>query len=241
MHVCKANGRMICSLIKYTSVKCKMKKFFSFEPVPDSLDTNGKTEMPSFIFFFNTKDGIFYPRYCLRNPALVTKEFQWMFVFPCLHSIDISWVDWAYKPVTSCIVGSAAIYIMVVKFRNTICPAPPQLSLHRRAALSSNSNGVYIRKNPKSSLYCEMPMSYSLSIYCTVSLKCLNFQKLDFENPNERKFLLVVIATEENTEEWALKTNRTTGSKDHNHLQPFLCTWPLTVRKKLNCIDYLPC
>jgi hypothetical protein len=30
---------------------------------------------------------------------------------------------------------------MVVKFRNTICPPPPQLSLHRRAALSSNSKG----------------------------------------------------------------------------------------------------
>jgi hypothetical protein len=44
--------------------------------------------------------------------------------------------------VTSCIVDSAAIYIMVVKFRNTICPPPAQLSLHRRAALSSNSNGT---------------------------------------------------------------------------------------------------
>jgi hypothetical protein len=62
-------------------------------------------------------------------------------------------------PVESCIVDSAAIYIMVVKFRNTIWPPPPQLSLHRRAALSSNSNGtrsVYSRKNPKNSLYCEM-------------------------------------------------------------------------------------
>jgi hypothetical protein len=41
---------------------------------------------------------------------------------------------------------------MVVKFRNSICPPPPQLSLHRRAALSNNSNGlrsVYSRKNPK--------------------------------------------------------------------------------------------
>jgi hypothetical protein len=50
---------------------------------------------------------------------------------------------------------------MVVKFRNTICPPPPQLSLHRRAALSRNSNGtcsVCSRKNPKSSLYCEMSM-----------------------------------------------------------------------------------
>jgi hypothetical protein len=48
---------------------------------------------------------------------------------------------------------------MVVKFRNTICPPPPQVSFHRSAALSSNSNGrrsVYSRKNPKSRLYCEM-------------------------------------------------------------------------------------
>jgi hypothetical protein len=62
-------------------------------------------------------------------------------------------------PVTSCIVDSAAIYITVVKFRNTIWPPPPQLSLHRRAALSSNSNGtrsVYSIENPKRSLYCEM-------------------------------------------------------------------------------------
>jgi hypothetical protein len=62
-------------------------------------------------------------------------------------------------PVTSCIVDTAAIYIMVVKFRNTIWPPPPQLSLHRRAVLSSNSNGtrsVYSRENPKRSLYCDM-------------------------------------------------------------------------------------
>jgi hypothetical protein len=55
---------------------------------------------------------------------------------------------------------------MVVKFRNTIWPPPPQLSLHRRAALSSNSNGtrsVYSRENPKSILYCEMSMKTSHS------------------------------------------------------------------------------
>jgi hypothetical protein len=60
------------------------------------------------------------------------------------------------SPLTSCIVDSAATYIMVVKFRNTSWPPPPQLSLHRRAALSSNSNGtrsVYNRENPKSSLW----------------------------------------------------------------------------------------
>jgi hypothetical protein len=43
--------------------------------------------------------------------------------------------------VTSCIVNSAAIYIIVVKFRNTIWPPPPLLSLHTTAALSSNLNG----------------------------------------------------------------------------------------------------
>jgi hypothetical protein len=65
----------------------------------------------------------------------------------------------------SCIVDGAAISIMVVKFRITICPPPLQLSLHRRAVLSSNSNGtqsVNSRKNPKSSLYCEMSMALAL-------------------------------------------------------------------------------
>jgi hypothetical protein len=64
--------------------------------------------------------------------------------------------------VTSCIVDSAAIYIMVVKFRNTIWPPSPQLSLHRRATLSSYSNGtrsVHSRVNPKRSLYCEMSVN----------------------------------------------------------------------------------
>jgi hypothetical protein len=57
--------------------------------------------------------------------------------------------------VTSCIVDSAAIYIMVVKIRNTICPPQPQLSLHRRAALSSDSNGTrsYIAERTQSEVY----------------------------------------------------------------------------------------
>jgi hypothetical protein len=52
---------------------------------------------------------------------------------------------------------------MVVKFRNTICPPPPQHSLHRRAALSSNSNGtrsVYKRKNPKA-VYIVICLCYN--------------------------------------------------------------------------------
>jgi hypothetical protein len=44
--------------------------------------------------------------------------------------------------VTSCIVDSAAIYIMVVIIWNTSWPPPPQLSLPRRAALTTNSNGT---------------------------------------------------------------------------------------------------
>jgi hypothetical protein len=43
-------------------------------------------------------------------------------------NIDISWVDWAYKsstvPVTSFVNDRTAIYIMVVKIRNTFAPPP---------------------------------------------------------------------------------------------------------------------
>jgi hypothetical protein len=57
--------------------------------------------------------------------------------------------------VTACIVDSAAIYIMVVKFRNTTCPPQPHLSLLRRAALSSYSNGTrsYIGERTQSAVY----------------------------------------------------------------------------------------
>jgi hypothetical protein len=64
--------------------------------------------------------------------------------------------------VTSCIVDSAAIYIMVVKFRNSICPLQPQLSLHRRAALSSDSNGArsYIAERTQSTVYIVRCLLY---------------------------------------------------------------------------------
>jgi hypothetical protein len=47
-------------------------------------------------------------------------------------------------PVISCTstIDSVIRSIMVARNRNTIWPAPPQLSLHRRAALSTNSNGT---------------------------------------------------------------------------------------------------
>jgi hypothetical protein len=57
-------------------------------------------------------------------------------------------------------------------------PPPPQFSLHKRAALSSNSNGtrsVYSRENPKQSLYCEMSVtrthSTCTSTYSTVPIQ----------------------------------------------------------------------
>jgi hypothetical protein len=85
-------------------------------------------------------------RLCVRN---IVKN-------SVVPTIDISWLDWAYKSSTCSdvmyIVDSAAIYIIVVKFINNIFPLPLQLSLHRRAALSSNPNGtrsVYSRKKPK--------------------------------------------------------------------------------------------
>jgi hypothetical protein len=55
--------------------------------------------------------------------------------------IDISWVDSLTRllGVTSCIADSDASYVMVAKFRNTICPPPPQFLLLRRVALSTNA------------------------------------------------------------------------------------------------------
>jgi uncharacterized membrane protein len=46
-------------------------------------------------------------------------------------------------PVTSCVVDIAANYIMVIKFRNTICLPLSQLSFHRRAALSIDPYVLY--------------------------------------------------------------------------------------------------
>jgi hypothetical protein len=53
--------------------------------------------------------------------------------------------------VTPCIVDSAAIYIMVVKFRNTIWPPLPQLTLHRRS--NSNRTRSYIAESTQNAVY----------------------------------------------------------------------------------------
>jgi hypothetical protein len=57
--------------------------------------------------------------------------------------------------VTSCIVDSAPIYTMVVKFRNTIYPTPPQLSLLMKAAPSRYSNGTrpYVAERIQKAVY----------------------------------------------------------------------------------------
>jgi hypothetical protein len=59
---------------------------------------------------------------------------------------------------------SAAIYIMVVKFRHTICPPPPQLSpfiggLRCQAILTEHGPYIAERSQNKQSLYCEMSMT----------------------------------------------------------------------------------
>jgi hypothetical protein len=106
----------------------------------------------------------------IQSTSTFKFHFQWdsrssrmnhRYLLPVISStIDIFYHRYLL-PVMSCIVDSATIYIMVVKFGHTIFPPPPQLSLHTRAALTSNSNGtrsVYNRNNPKSSLYCEVSM-----------------------------------------------------------------------------------
>jgi hypothetical protein len=97
---------------------------------------------------------------------------------PLSHTIDMAFSDWcchlwcgmtidrylmtrlslqviSLLRVTSCIVDSAAINIMVVEFRNTSWPPPPQLSLHIRAELSSNSNCTrpYIAERTQNAVY----------------------------------------------------------------------------------------
>jgi hypothetical protein len=47
-----------------------------------------------------------------------------------------------FLPVILCTIDSALLYTMVARNRNTIWPSPPQHSLHRRAALITNSNGT---------------------------------------------------------------------------------------------------
>jgi hypothetical protein len=67
----------------------------------------------------------------------------------CGPTIDISWLDWAYKSSTCDVMyrRQHAIYITVVKFRNTIWPPPPQLS--------SNSNEIrsYIAERTQNAVY----------------------------------------------------------------------------------------
>jgi hypothetical protein len=105
--------------------------------------------------------------------------------------------------VTSCIVDSAAIYIMVVKFINTICPPPPQLSLHTRAALSSNSNetrSVYNRKDPKLwdvyglfSVVAKMSLSHYRLWKMRLHLSCSNPTFTNFFFFNGRFYCTVFV------------------------------------------------
>jgi hypothetical protein len=66
--------------------------------------------------------------------------------YPTIYNIDIRRLSRPppppLLPVISCIIDSALLYIMVARHRNTIWPPPLQLSIHRRAALLTNSNGT---------------------------------------------------------------------------------------------------
>jgi hypothetical protein len=66
---------------------------------------------------------------------------------------------------------SAATYIMVVNFGNTIWSPPPQLSLHMRAALSNNSNGtrsVYIAERTQKAVYIVICLCAHLTFSSSV-------------------------------------------------------------------------
>jgi hypothetical protein len=71
-----------------------------------------------------------------------------------------------------CIVDSAAIYIMVVIFRNNICSPSHRSSpflggLRCQSIQTEHSPYTYSRKNPKSSLYCEM----SMGLWCMSTME----------------------------------------------------------------------
>jgi hypothetical protein len=77
---------------------------------------------------------------------------------------------------------------MVVKFRNTSWPPPPQLS--------SNSNrtwSVYNRENPKSSLYCEMSVAGIHVNFDAAPVLRGNFGAAPAPGKNMKQFRLPVI------------------------------------------------
>jgi hypothetical protein len=95
----------------------------------------------------------------------ITTKHKELYIFTQWYC-DLGWLIelTSRLPVTSCIVDSAALYIMVVKFINTIWPPPPQLSLHRRAALLSNSNGTrsYIAERTQNAVYIVRCLCYGV-------------------------------------------------------------------------------
>jgi hypothetical protein len=101
---------------------------------------------------------------------------------------DISWGIFhgfsKLLPVLACTVDSALIYIMMVKDRNTICPSPLQLLLHRRVALSTNSKGTQYPKSSFQQCIPQMPYNtivlYSTTVlyhHCTVFHNCSIYQQ----------------------------------------------------------------
>jgi hypothetical protein len=134
-------------------------------------------------------------QYMLRLFLLDFQNTNWEMVLK-VADIDSSRVDCSYKASTCdvmySIVDSVAIYyIMAVKFRNTICPPPPQLSLHRRATLSSNSKGtpqsLYSRNNLKGREMWDV-FGCGISFLCKKS--CLQF--LPVECPCKKENLACI-------------------------------------------------
>jgi hypothetical protein len=147
----------------------------------------------------------------------------------------------------SCIVDSAAIYIMVAKFRNTSWPPPPQLSLYR-AALSSNSNrtrSVYSRENPKRSLYCEMSVILTYNFKCT-NLDCSNAlysirPRISYENSwymRHAKLFKIQLVELLNVEFWRI-SHKAKVEAAHAYLSPPTAAWG-TLWKLPNFVDIRP-
>jgi hypothetical protein len=129
-----------CSIILWEMETILQIRIFIHFSVEDKAKRTLKSNL-AYESFLNTTTII--------SPSART-EIQSVSIYLRGPNVDISWLDWAYKSSTF-----DAIYIMVVKFRNTIWPPPTQLSLHRRAAQASNLNGTwsYIAERTQNTVY----------------------------------------------------------------------------------------
>jgi hypothetical protein len=117
-------------------------------PCPPNQNPNGRSELSWKQDLLFIAKGVLNIRHYRKFAYFSIITHLKKFTTICLCGIySLTWEDYLDRPplllsVISCTIGSALLCIMVARNRITIWPPPPQLSLHRRAALTVNSNGT---------------------------------------------------------------------------------------------------